>query len=208
MTVWWTKALMFPHKAEVNTCLTCPLSSSLISPARRLKSSSRMWWASWRPIRSNSRSVTLQPTRLTGSGWERMFRRSPGRPRGTLSPHRYLTKANIAGWGTHAHRYLELQAHYCLFMQLWYYCDRSHSCSYHQRHQAHVLHTHDRFLTIDQTTKHNEKGLARSDEPTENYHLLCSSALKHVLVSFRSSLCFVFWLATLLLWFTLKKRHI
>lgn len=105
MTVWWTEALMFPHKAEVNTCLTDNFPSVILSrvpppPTCRLKSSSRTWWVSWRPIRSNSRSVTSQPTRPTGSGWGRMFLRSPGRPRGTLSPLRYLTKANIAGWGT------------------------------------------------------------------------------------------------------------
>lgn len=75
---------------------------SFISTTRRLKSSSRMWWASWRPIRSNLRSATLPLTRITGSGWGRTFRRSPGQPRGILSHRRFSMKANIVGWETRA----------------------------------------------------------------------------------------------------------
>lgn len=90
---------------------------SFISTTCRLKSSSRMWWASWRPIRSNLRSATLPLTRLTGSGWGRTFRRSPGQPRGILSHRRFSMKANIVGW--------ETRARFDLWWCCWFsYCDR------------------------------------------------------------------------------------
>lgn len=89
------------HWAFAHLWLTVSPLSLSICTAYRSKSSSRMWLASWRPIRSNSRSATLQLMRVTESGWERTFRRSPGRPRGILSRRRYSMKANTVGWESH-----------------------------------------------------------------------------------------------------------